>query len=153
MNLVNVKRAILLVLKEKAEIIEEREGRIRSESLSLPFPSVIRLVYYVKVPYRGVTLSRRAVFARDNHICQYCGSRAESIDHVIPKSRGGEHVWENVVAACRYCNARKMNRLPAEAGLKLIREPTKPHNHLWIFSMAGNIHPTWQPYLETALVG
>jgi 5-methylcytosine-specific restriction endonuclease McrA len=153
LSLVNVKRAVILVLKNKAEIIEEREGCMRSEHLTLPFPSVIRLVYFVKVPYRGVSLSRRAVFARDRHICQYCGSRAESIDHVIPRSRGGEHTWVNVVAACRSCNTRKMNKLPSEAGLKLSRKPFEPHDHIWVFSIVSDIHPTWEPYLEAALVG
>ena len=119
----------------------------------MPFPTVIRLAYYVSVPYRGVSLSRRAVFLRDGHTCQYCGGRAESIDHVLPRSRGGQHTWENVVAACRRCNARKMNRLPSEAGLKLARKPVQPHDHIWIFSLATDIHPTWEPYLETALVG
>lgn len=153
LSLVNVKRAVILVLKNKAEIIEEREGCIRSERLTLPFPSVIRLVYFVSVPYRGVSLSRRAVFARDRHICQYCGGRAESIDHVVPRSRGGGHIWENVVAACRRCNTRKMNRLPTEAGLKLSRKPFEPQDHIWIFSLASDIHPSWEPYLEASLVG
>lgn len=154
LNLVNVKRAVILVLKNKAEIIEEMDGMmIRSEHLALPLPSVIRLVYFVKVPYRGVSLSRRAVFARDNNTCQYCGGRAESIDHVIPRSRGGGHTWENVVAACRSCNTRKMNRLPSEAGLKLSRKPIEPQDYIWILTMAGQVHPTWEPYLETALVG
>lgn len=153
LNLVNLRRAVVLVLKKKAEIIEEGEGTLRSEKLTMPFPTVIRLAHYVRVPYRSVALSRRAVFARDNHTCQYCGGRAESIDHVVPRSRGGEHTWENVVAACRKCNTRKMNRLPAEAGLKLLRKPFEPHDHIWFLALAGDIHPTWEPYLDTAMVG
>lgn len=153
LNLVNVKRAVILVLKEKAEIIEERGEYLHSERMVMPFPSVIRMVYYVSIPYRAVSLSRRAVFVRDKHTCQYCGERAESIDHVVPRSRGGGHVWDNVVAACRRCNTRKMNKLPSEVGLKLKHEPIEPHDHVWIYSMASDIHPTWEPYLETALVG
>jgi len=153
LNLVNVKRAVILILKEKAEIIEERGEYLHSERMIMPYPSVIRLVYYVRVPYRAVSLSRRAVFIRDRHTCQYCGGHAESIDHVIPRSRGGEHIWENVVAACRRCNTRKMNKLPSEVGLKLKHKPIEPHDHVWIFSLASDIHPTWEPYLETALVG
>lgn len=153
LNLVNLRRAVVLVLKNKAEIIEEGDGILHSERFEMPFPSVIRLVYYVNVPYRAVSLNRRAVFARDNHTCQYCGGRAESIDHVVPRSRGGEHSWENVVAACRRCNTRKMNRLPGEAGLKLMRKPSEPRDHVWFLSLAGEIHPTWEPYLETAMVG
>ena len=153
LNLVNVKRAVILILKEKAEIIEERGEYLHSERMIMPYPSVIRLVYYVRVPYRAVSLSRRAVFIRDRHTCQYCGGHAESIDHVIPRSRGGEHIWENVVAACRRCNTRKMNKLPSEVGLTLKHKPIEPHDHVWIFSLASDIHPTWEPYLETALVG
>jgi 5-methylcytosine-specific restriction endonuclease McrA len=153
LNLVNLRRALVLVLKNKAEVLEEDGKVLRSEKLSFPAPSVIRLVYYVKVPCREVSLSRRAVFARDNYTCQYCGGRAESIDHVVPRSRGGEHSWENMVAACRRCNTRKMNRLPAEAGLKLKRKPTRPHRYLWILSTAGDIHPSWTPYLEGVPVG
>ncbi len=153
LNLVNVKRAAILVLKDKAEIVEERGGSLRSERMCMPCPAVIRLAYYVHVPCRGVSISRRAVFLRDAHTCQYCGGRAESIDHVMPRSRGGQHVWDNVVAACRRCNSRKMNRLPSEAGLKLTRKPAPPHGHIWIFSIAVDIHPTWEPYLETVLVG
>jgi len=153
LNLVNVKRAVVLVLKNKAEIIEDRGEYLHAERLAMPFPSVIRLVYYVNAPYRTASLNRRAVFARDNYTCQYCGGKAESIDHVVPRSRGGAHSWENVVAACRKCNNRKMNRLPAEAGLKLRRKPFAPHDHIWFLSLAGEIHPTWEPYLETAMVG
>jgi 5-methylcytosine-specific restriction endonuclease McrA len=153
LNLVNVKRAVILVLKDKAEIIEERGEYLHSERMIMPFPTVIRLAYYVSVPYRGVSLNRRAVFLRDRHTCQYCGEKAESIDHVIPRSRGGQHAWDNVVAACRRCNTRKMNRMPSEAGLKLSHKPVQPHDHIWIFSLATDIHPTWEPYLETALVG
>jgi 5-methylcytosine-specific restriction endonuclease McrA len=153
LNLVNVHRAVVLVLKDKAEIIERDGGYLHSQKMTMPFPSVIRLVYYVKVPYRTVSLSRRAVFLRDGYTCQYCGERAESIDHVMPRSRGGEHVWENVVAACRLCNTRKMNRLPSEAGLKLTRKPVEPRDHIWIYTLATDIHPTWAPYLETAMVG
>lgn len=153
LNLVNLKRAVILVLKNKAEILAEGDGVLRSEKSALPLPTVIRLVYYVNVPYRSAALTRRAVFARDNHTCQYCGARAESVDHVVPRSRGGKHSWENVVAACRKCNARKMNRLPSEAGLRLMRKPFRPRDNIWLLSMAGDIHPTWEPYLEAAVVG
>ena len=94
------RRAVCLVLDEKAEVIHHSEQVLHSARLAVAVPSVIRLRYFVKVPYqRRATLNRRAVFARDGHRCQYCGGPAESIDHVVPRSRGGEHVWENVVAA------------------------------------------------------
>ncbi len=153
LNTVNVRRAVVLVLKKKAEIVERDGAHIRSETIALPVPLVIRLVYFVHVPQKGIPLSRRAVFARDNHICQYCGGKAESIDHVVPKSRGGKHEWENVVAACRRCNARKMNRLPQEAGLSLIRKPFRPKGYAWLFGVEGGIPRAWEPYLDSALVG
>jgi 5-methylcytosine-specific restriction endonuclease McrA len=112
-------------------------------------PSVIRLTYFVKVPFRArAALNRRAVFARDDNRCQYCGAAAENIDHVIPRSRGGQHVWENVVAACRPCNSRKEDRLLHEAGLVLRRRPTAPRELTWIIVAVGQVHPQWEPYLQ-----
>ena len=98
---VSARRATCLVLADKADVLEDDGGVIRSESLAVPRPSVIRLRYMVKVPYiRRTALSRRAVFARDDYRCQYCGDRTDSIDHVMPRSRGGDHTGENVAAAC-----------------------------------------------------
>src|ERR671924_1625876 len=126
---VTARRAVVLVLKEKAEILESNGMVFRSEKLAIPAPSVVRLQYFVRVPYRArASLTRRAVFARDEWTCQYCGRPAENVDHVIPRSRGGEHVWENVVAACRRCNSRKENRLPDEVGIHLRREPFAPRD-------------------------
>ncbi len=113
-----------LVLDEKAEVLHADGEVMHSEHLSLDVPSVIRLRYFVRVPFqRRCTLSRRAVFARDDHRCQYCGGHADSIDHVMPRSRGGQHVWENVVAACRACNIRKRDRLLEETTMHLARRP------------------------------
>jgi 5-methylcytosine-specific restriction endonuclease McrA len=145
---VPVRRAVVLVLKEKAEIVSRNGGELRSERLTMPIPSVIRLVHFVRVPFRSrVPLSRRAVFARDRHRCQYCHGPAENIDHVVPRSRGGEHAWENVVASCRACNARKEDRLPAECGLSLRRRPVAPHASLWVVATAGAVDPAWEPWL------
>ena len=100
---------------------------MHSPSLTLPSPLVIRLRYMVKVPFhRRTALSRRAVFARDDYRCQYCGRTADSIDHVMPRSRGGEHIWENVAAACRPCNLAKRDRTPDEAGMRLARPCRAP---------------------------
>jgi len=93
-------------------------------------------------------LSRRAVFVRDGHRCQYCGANAENIDHIVPRSRGGEHVWENVVAACRPCNTRKEDRLLHEVGLVLRRKPMAPRELTWIVVAVGTVHPHWEPYLQ-----
>src|SRR2546430_13065128 len=114
---VPARRAVVLVLKEKAEIVHRNGAEFRSERRTVPVPAVIRLVHFVRVPFRATApLSRRAVFARDGHRCQYCAGTAENLDHVLPRSRGGPHTWENVVASCRACNARKEDRLPGTAG-------------------------------------
>ena len=148
---VPVRRAVILVLKEKAEVVHASDLVLHSERSSLPAPSVIRLNYFVKVPYRArAALNRRAVFARDGHRCQYCGAAAESIDHVLPRSRGGQHVWENVVAACRRCNTRKEDRLVHEAGLVLRRRPVAPTELTWIIVAVGTVHPHWEPYLRSS---
>ena len=145
---VSARRAVVLVLKEKAEILERNGAEFRSEHTVIPAPSVIRLVHFVRVPFRTrVPLSRRAVFARDNHKCQYCNRSAENIDHVVPRSRGGPHSWENVVASCRSCNARKEDRLLHEAGLRLSRAPRAPHAAVWLVAAAGSVDPTWEQYL------
>jgi 5-methylcytosine-specific restriction endonuclease McrA len=108
LSIVSVRRATCLVLSDKAELIENDGTEMRSERFTLASPLVVRLKYMVKVPYsRHTAMSRRAIMARDGHACQYCGAPADSIDHVLPKSRGGMHVWENVAAACRTCNLRK----------------------------------------------
>jgi len=147
---VSARRALVLVLREKAEVLHATDHRFRSERTALPEPSVIRLTYFVKVPFRArAALNRRAVFARDDHRCQYCGTAAENIDHVIPRSRGGSHTWENVVAACRPCNTRKEDRLVHESGLKLRRRPVAPQELTWIVVAVGTVHPHWEPYLRS----
>ena len=146
---VPVRRAVVLVLKEKAEVLHATDAELHSERRAFAVPSVIRLTYFVKVPFRArAALSRRAVFVRDNHRCQYCGSSAENIDHVVPRSRGGEHVWENVVAACRPCNTRKEDRLLHEVGFVLRRKPMAPRELTWIIVAVGTVHPHWEPYLQ-----
>jgi 5-methylcytosine-specific restriction endonuclease McrA len=149
LSVVSARRAVVLLVREKAELVEEQGGRWSSERMSVPVPSVIRLVRYVRVPYRRrVPLNRRAVFTRDHHTCQYCGGRAENLDHVVPRSRGGSHTWENVVAACRACNTRKGDRTPDEAGMQLGERPHAPRRHGWLLvGLAAPPHPTWQAYL------
>jgi len=148
---VSIRRAVVLVLKDKAEVVARNGGALHSERAAFPVPSVIRLTHFVRVPHRNrVPLSRRAVFVRDGHRCQYCDRAAENIDHVVPRSRGGAHVWENVVAACRSCNSRKEDRLPSEAGFHLRRPPRAPHSSLWLVATAGSVDPAWEPYLPAA---
>jgi 5-methylcytosine-specific restriction endonuclease McrA len=140
------RRAVVLVLKRKADIIHSNGVVFRSERVEIPAPSVVKLRYFVHVPYRArAALTRRAVFARDGWVCQYCGNTAENVDHVLPKSRGGEHSWENVVAACRRCNSKKENRLPHEVGMKLFRLPMVPRDGLRL--SLGRLEPEWEAYL------
>ena len=114
-----------------------------------PAPSVIRLNRFVKVPFvRGIAVNRRSIFARDDHLCQYCRRAAENLDHVVPRSRGGEHVWENVVACCSRCNARKGDKLLSELTMSLIGRPTAPSRFGWVYARAGTeLDPRWESYI------
>ena len=149
LSIVTSRRAVVLVLRNKADLVEDADEIWHSEVVQFEVPSVVRLRSYVKVPYtRRVPLTRNAVFARDNHRCQYCRAPAESLDHVIPKANGGQHTWENVVACCRRCNIRKGSRLPAAVGFKLARAPSTPTYQGWLYSTIGRVQdPRWAPYL------
>ena len=130
LNVCTVRRALVLLLKEKAEVLEHGDGVLRSETMRLDRPEVIRLVSFVRVP-RDIhrrRITRKAVLARDGWTCQYCGSDKPSltVDHVIPRSRGGESVWENIVASCAPCNRKKGNRLPHEIRMHPKRNPPPP---------------------------
>ena len=145
---VPVRRALVLALKEKADVLHTNGLVFRSEMLELHAPSVVKLRYFVKVPYRSrASLSRRAVYVRDDFECQYCGGRAENVDHVVPKSKGGGHTWDNVVAACRPCNSRKENRTASEVGLTLRHPPRRPHDSVWIMVAVDSVDPAWEQYL------
>jgi len=149
---VATRRALILVISGKAELLLSGEGQFRSERRVFPEPSVVRLTHYVRVPFRArISLNRRAVFARDGNRCQYCGAMAENLDHVIPRSKGGPHSWENVVAACRPCNTRKEDRLLAETSFRLARPPAAPRARAWVVMAAGGARPDWEPYLEASL--
>ncbi len=125
------RRALVLIFQGKAEMLENGVGFIHSASEIFPLPSVIRLDYLVKRPYRQRKLTRYEIFNRDRYTCQYCSkaTRQLTLDHVIPRYRGGPHTWENVVSACVACNRRKAGRTPQEAGMKLLRKPTPPNGH------------------------
>lgn len=130
LSLVSVRRAIVLVLREKAELLEVTRQVLRSNREVMPVPLVIRLVHYVRLPHRKVPSTRAAVMLRDAYTCQYCGEMPGrnllTVDHVIPRSRGGRHNWENLVSACTRCNQKKGSLTPEEAGMHLIRKPFEP---------------------------
>ena len=142
------RRALVLVLASKAMPLEESGRWVHSEHLSLALPLVIRLTRYVRLPYRGhVPLTRRALFVRDGGRCVYCEASATSVDHVVPRSRGGDHTWENVVAACARCNRVKADRMLAELGWRLRVTPHQPTGTAWRVLASGRADPRWQPYL------
>ncbi len=152
LNVCTVRRAVVLVLKEKAELLETGERVLHSENSTFPHPVVIRLVTYVRVPRDSARrrITRRAVFARDSWTCQYCGSGGRlTVDHMLPRSRGGPSEWENIVTACAPCNRRKGNRTPTEAGIKPRRKPRVPGPHVFIRVSAPTMPSTWGQYLVT----
>ena len=130
LSLVSVRRAIVLLMREKAELLEVTQQMLRSSNKSMPVPLVIRLVHYVRLPHRKVPATRAAVMLRDAYICQYCGETPGhqflTVDHVVPRSRGGDHDWTNLVTACTRCNQKKGSLTPEEASMTLIRKPFEP---------------------------
>ena len=149
-NVCSVRRAVVLLLKERAELVEKGRSILRSERDSLARPVVVRLVNYVNVP-RDTSrrkITRRAVFARDGWACQYCGNRSNlTVDHVIPRSRGGDSTWENIVASCAPCNRRKGNLMPAQAQMHPKRAPRKPGAHVFITVSTQRIPAAWRQWL------
>ena len=151
LSVVPSRRAACLVLADKADIIEDDGTELHAASISVPNPLVIRLRYVVKVPYhRRTALSRRAVFARDDYRCQYCGRTADSIDHVMPRSRGGGDSWENLVACCLRCNNIKGDRTPQEMNWELHIIPRPPRGVQWTVRGTDRTDPRWEPYLALA---
>jgi 5-methylcytosine-specific restriction endonuclease McrA len=145
----SVERAVVLMHLQKVHLVEAAEDQcVRSPSVELPWPSIVRLKRYANVPYKRVMLSRKNVLKRDQNTCQYCGAQANlTIDHVVPKSRGGRDTWENLVAACVTCNNQKGDSTPEEAGMELERRPFRPSYVMFLRDFAGEIEDTWKPYL------
>jgi 5-methylcytosine-specific restriction endonuclease McrA len=134
----------------KAEIVSKRDGiNIRSVNHLMPYPSVIRLVSYIRVPYRKIELSRRNIHYRDNFKCQYCGAKAKelTIDHIIPKSKGGDDSWENLVTACKPCNNKKGDSTPEESGMRLLNKPYRPNYIMLIQRYMSAVNEDWKPFL------
>ena len=146
LNVTRVRRALLLLIRGKAEMIEDGRGTVQSVSATVPIPSVIRLSTYVRRPSAPRRLTRREVFTRDRQTCQYCGrvSKDLTLDHVVPRHRGGKNTWDNVVAACVLCNHHKAGRTPQEAGVRLLRQPGVPtHNPYYPFYRFLATHQEW----------
>ncbi len=150
LSICNVKKAVILLYLEKAELIAAVDGYLlHSVSTTMPFPSVVRLSVYVRVPFKRIVLSRKNILRRDGHRCQYCG-RADvplTVDHIIPRARGGDDSWENLVCACVRCNNRKGDQTPHEAGLALRRKPIRPNHVMFLRDFAGHVDEVWKPYL------
>lgn len=142
-------KAFLLVFMNKAEVVNDvKDGYFRTVTTNYPIPSVIRLRSYVNLPFKGVILSRQNIFRRDGHKCQYCGSGYDlTLDHVLPKSRKGGSTWDNLVTACKNCNARKGDRTPDEAKMPLKQRPFKPSFLMFLRDFSGPIYEEWMVYL------
>lgn len=145
----SARRAIVLVFRGRAEVVETLDAKIRSVSAEYPVPSVVRLDFYVRVPPKPLTLSKRNILKRDSFQCQYCGTKTGpmTVDHVVPKTRGGRDTWENMVCACLKCNNRKGDRTPEQAGVKLARRPRLPNHVTFIKRFVGVPDQRWRPYL------
>lgn len=150
LSVCSVRRAIIMQLLGKVEVVETYDGqRVYSVSQSLPQPSVVRLSWYIKVPYKRILLTRRNIIKRDRHTCQYCGDKKGimTVDHVIPKRYGGGDVWENLVCACSRCNNLKADRPLEAAGMSLARQPRRPNHITFIQSFIGLSDERWKRYL------
>ena len=150
LTICNVKKAIILILLGKAEfVVDNGKKNLHSVTRTFPWPSVIRLSRYVRIPYKKTILTRKNILKRDGYKCAYCG-RGDlplTIDHIIPKARGGEDSWENLVAACLPCNNSKGDRSPKEAGIDLRVKPYSPNHIMFILNALGRIDEEWKPYL------
>lgn len=149
LNIATWRRAVILLLKGKAEQVEHN-GKLLCPGF--PLPTVIRLRHYIQVPYKEIPLTRRNILYRDSHCCQYCGYKGEglTLDHVIPRSRKGGDTWENLVTACVRCNVKKGNRTPEEASMTLSHPPRKPYSSLY-FELQKHVtsgtHQEWKKYV------
>jgi len=148
-NVCSVPKAFLLVYLNKAELIAQADDRfLHSISQTYFYPVVIRLNKYVHRPYKSVMMTRQNIFKRDRNTCQYCGAKDHlTLDHVIPKSRGGKSNWDNLITACRRCNTRKGDLTPEESGMQLRQQPYKPSFLVFIRDFSGGPHDHWLPYL------
>lgn len=149
LSVCTVERAFLLVLLDKAELVNDVPDRVlRSPGSQFPYPSIIRLFRYIHIPYKKVSLTRQNIYKRDGFQCVYCGTRQDlTLDHVIPKSQGGKDTWTNLVTACQKCNTFKGNRTPEEAEMTMMQKPYRPSFIMYLRDFSGKLYEDWKPYL------
>jgi 5-methylcytosine-specific restriction endonuclease McrA len=149
LSICTAKRAIVLVFLGKAEIVEKLASEVRTVSRAFPLPSVVRLYMYITIPRKKILLTRKNILKRDGYRCQYCGQKRNplTLDHVIPKNKGGSDSWENLVCACARCNNRKGQRTPEEARMTLHRQPRRPNYLMFIRHFVGISDHRWRRYL------
>ena len=154
-NVCNVRRAVVLLGKGKAELLENGRGEVHTPTLTMTIPSVIRLVYLIRRPFVQRKLSKKEIFLRDRHLCQYCGtqSRDLTLDHVVPRRLNGDHTWANIVSACIPCNRRKASRTPAGAGMTLLRQPTAPYPNPYYILHKRTILEEWLKFIPWVDLG
>ncbi len=149
LNVASLRRAIKLIFKGKAEVLEEYRGIVlRYGQGFMECPSVIRMRYYIVRPYRQAPLNRKNILQRDWFTCQYCGKPGRTVDHVQPRSRGGKFEWDNLVCACARCNFQKKNRTPGEASMKLLSMPERPRYIFGILADVSRKGRNWEKYLQ-----
>ncbi len=149
LSVCSVQRSVKLLFLEKAEMLHDDPDRvIRSVNDEFAYPSVIRLRHYIHLPYQRIVLTRRNLMKRDRYTCQYCSKKTDlTIDHVLPRSRGGKDSWENLVTACNKCNVQKGNRTPDEAKMPLRVKPYRPIHITFFQNIMGGVQDHWKPYL------
>ncbi|WP_258103368.1 HNH endonuclease [Marinoscillum sp. MHG1-6] len=149
-SICSVERAFLLIYLDKAELLTENPDlSLRTINQSYPFPSVIKIKRYIHIPYQGVVLTRHNIFRRDNHECQYCGTNHNlTLDHLIPRSKGGKSTWSNLVTACKHCNSKKGDFSPEEMGMTLRQKPSRPTYLTFIKQAFKDLREDWKPFLE-----
>ncbi len=148
-QIIGGKKAIIMLLLEKVDLIEKTNSFICSEKLKLSFPSVIKLKKYVFIKIKNIPLTRKNILSRDNNICQYCGKKSKTmtIDHVIPKDKSGKDTWTNLVSACSKCNIKKGNYLLSQINMKLLNKPKKPSHIYHMQKLVKSGNALWKPYL------
>ena len=155
MQICTARRAFVLLFQGKAEMIEKADGlKIHTVTKAFNLPSVVRLWHYKKIPQKKVMLTRKNIFSRDSNQCQYCGTQDNlTLDHVVPKAKGGKSTWSNLITACKGCNTHKGDCLPEEIGLEIMNKPFKPSYIIFLREYSGYAHDEWHPYLRTGTGG